>query len=212
MYKHQKKYREAVRFYERVKAKCDLEVSVYVDMAQCYHELGNRVESKRLLFQASKIENASQGEVIDLLKKYSFEEWCVCLMGKECVVCLLHSEYSLEFSHAEMVLFASLLYYCFHFDTDNQRIQLKERFVGIPQTPLHGMFIFATFIPFVYSSLFFTAYNMYTSLKHCIRCSSEIQSVLSSMRIASVFHPNKHAELPYFIMMLYRCSIFPIQR
>ena len=88
MYKHQKKYREAVRFYERVKAKCDLEVSVYVDMAQCYHELGNRVESKRLLFQASKIENASQGEVIDLLKKYSFEEWCVCLMGNECVVCL----------------------------------------------------------------------------------------------------------------------------
>ena len=88
MYKHQKKYREAVRFYERVKAKCDLEVSVYVDMAQCYHELGNRVESKRLLFQASKIENATQGEVIDLLKKYSFEEWCVCLMVKGCVVCL----------------------------------------------------------------------------------------------------------------------------
>ena len=57
-------------------------------MAQCYHELGNRVESKRLLFQASKIENATQGEVIDLLKKYSFEEWCVCLMVKGCVVCL----------------------------------------------------------------------------------------------------------------------------
>ena len=103
MYKHQKKYREAVRFYERVKAKCDLEVSVYVDMAQCYHELGNRVESKRLLFQASKIENASQGEVIDLLKKYSFEEWCVCLMGNECVVCLSHNDNSMGYSHSGMV-------------------------------------------------------------------------------------------------------------
>ena len=119
---------------------------------------------------------------------------------------------SIGYSHAEMVLFASDYVECFHFDKDNPRIQLKERFVGIPQTPLHDMFIFATCIPFVYSSLFFTAYGMFTSLKHCIRCSSEIQSVLSSMRIASVFHPNKHAALPYFIMMLYRCSIFPIQR
>ena len=126
MYKHQKKYREAVRFYERVKAKCDLEVSVYVDMAQCYHELGNRVESKRLLFQASKIENASQGEVIDLLKKYSFEEWCVCLMVKGCVVCLSHNDNSMGYSHAEMVLFASDYVECFHFDKDNPRIQLKE--------------------------------------------------------------------------------------
>ena len=177
MYKHQKKYREAVRFYERVRAKCDLEVSVYVDMAQCYHELGNRVESKRLLFQASKIENASQGEVIDLLKKYSFEEWCVCLMGNECVVCLSHNDNSIGYSHAEMVLFASDYVECFHFDEDNQRIQLKARFVGIPQTPLHGMFIIATFIPFVYSFPFVTAHSMFTSLKHSIRCSSEIQSV-----------------------------------
>lgn len=181
-------------------------------MAQCYHELGNRVESKRLLFQASKIENASQGEVIDLLKKYSFEEWCVCLMGKGCVVCLSHNDNSMGYSYSGMVLFADLLYYCFHFDKDNPRIQLKERFVGSPQTPLHGMFIFATFTLFIYSSPFVTAYSMYTSLKHYIRCSSEIQSVLSSMRIASVFHPNKHAELPYFIMMQRRCSIFPIQR
>ena len=116
---------------------------------------------------------------------------------------------SIGYSYSGMVLFADLLYYCFHFDKDNPRIQLKERFVGSPQTPLHGMFIFATFTLFIYSSPFVTAYSMYTSLKHCIRCSSEIQSVLSSMRIASVFHPNKHAELPYFIMMLYRCSIFP---
>lgn len=51
---------------------------MYVNMAECYHELGNNVESKRLLFQASKIENANQGEVNELLKKYSFEE-CMCL-------------------------------------------------------------------------------------------------------------------------------------
>lgn len=79
LYKSQKKYKEAIRFYEKVKAKCDLEVAVYVDTAQCYHELGDIVESKRLLFQASKIENSNQGEVIALLKEYDFDEkWCVC--------------------------------------------------------------------------------------------------------------------------------------
>ena len=84
---------------------------------------------------------------------------------------------SIGYSHAEMVLFASDYVECFHFDKDEQLIQLKERFVGIPQTPLHDMFIFATFIPFVYSFPFVTAYSMFTSLKHSIRCSSEIQSV-----------------------------------
>lgn len=79
--------------------------------------------------------------------------------------------------HSGMVVLAGGYVKCFHFDEDNPRIQLKERFVGIPQTPLHDMSIFATFTPFVYSSPFVANYSVYTSLKHCIRCFSEIQSV-----------------------------------
>lgn len=72
--KAQKRYREAVEYYEEVMKQCSLEVSAYVEAAQCHHELGNMIESKRLLFLASKVDSVNQGEVISLLKEYEMEE------------------------------------------------------------------------------------------------------------------------------------------
>lgn len=59
-------------YYEKVRTRCSLEISVYVDMAQCYHEIGNIPESKRILFLASKLDS-SHKEVMSLLKEYEYE-------------------------------------------------------------------------------------------------------------------------------------------
>lgn len=53
--------------------KCSLEVSVYIDIAQCYHELGNIPESKRVLFLASQVDDSNKEAVITLLKEYGFD-------------------------------------------------------------------------------------------------------------------------------------------
>lgn len=74
MYKTQKRYKEALHYYERVKMKCSLEVSVYIDMAQCYRELGDLAESKRILFLASRVDDSNQAGVISLLKEYEMAE------------------------------------------------------------------------------------------------------------------------------------------
>lgn len=37
---------------------------MYVDMAQCYHELENMAESKRLLFLAAKMDSQNQHAIM----------------------------------------------------------------------------------------------------------------------------------------------------
>lgn len=53
--------------------KCSLEVSVYIDVAECYHELGNIAESKRVLFLARKVDDSNQEPVRSRLKEYEFD-------------------------------------------------------------------------------------------------------------------------------------------
>ena len=50
--------------YERVVLRTTLEVSTYIDMAQCYHELGDIAESKRILFLASKMDSQNQHAIM----------------------------------------------------------------------------------------------------------------------------------------------------
>lgn len=64
VFRLQKQWKSAVGVYEKVLSKSSLEVSVYVDMAQCYHELGNMAESKRLLFLAAKMDSQNQHAIM----------------------------------------------------------------------------------------------------------------------------------------------------
>ena len=64
LFRLQKEWKLAVGVYERILPKSSLEVSVYVDMAQCYHELGNIAESKRLLFLAAKMDSQNQHAIM----------------------------------------------------------------------------------------------------------------------------------------------------
>lgn len=70
--KRNKQYKKAIHCYEKVRARCSLEISVYIDIAQCYHEIGNIPESKRILFLASKIDSSHE-QVMSLLKQYEYE-------------------------------------------------------------------------------------------------------------------------------------------
>lgn len=64
LYKSQKQWKKAVATYERVVLRTTLEVSTYIDMAQCYHELGDIAESKRILFLASKMDSQNQHAIM----------------------------------------------------------------------------------------------------------------------------------------------------
>ena len=67
--KREGQYERALYFYEQVKMKCSLQVSVYIEMSQCYHELGNIAESKRVLFLASQVDSDKK-DVLVLLRDY----------------------------------------------------------------------------------------------------------------------------------------------
>lgn len=67
LYKSQKQWKRAVATYERVVLRTTLEVSTYIDMAQCYHELGDLAESKRILFLASKMDSQNQHAIMVLV-------------------------------------------------------------------------------------------------------------------------------------------------
>lgn len=51
------KYQEAIRLYERVMATSTLEVSAYMELAECYRNLGDTCECNRLLFLAARLDS-----------------------------------------------------------------------------------------------------------------------------------------------------------
>ena len=57
-----------------VQKKCGLEVSVYIELAQCYREIGNIAESKRVLFLASQVDQSSDNNVLALLKELEYSK------------------------------------------------------------------------------------------------------------------------------------------
>ena len=54
------KYKEAIRLYEQVMTKSTLEVSAYMELAECYRKLGDMCECNRLLFLAARLDSNKQ--------------------------------------------------------------------------------------------------------------------------------------------------------
>lgn len=60
LYRLEQKWREAARMYERVMATTTLDINTYLELAECYHKLGDIGESKRLLYLAARLDSQNQ--------------------------------------------------------------------------------------------------------------------------------------------------------